>query len=389
MKTKFLIVLLLNIFVGVQIKAQANVYTLLAQNTLDSIYKYYPADEKYLLNETYPFNPKNVADYTASTDTIKKKRVAYLWPTSGVFSGVNALLRTTGDAKYRKILDSQVIPGLDLYFDSIRKPVCYQSYLTAEGRSDRFYDDNVWLAIDFAESYLETKDKKYLAKSEMIWKFVISGWDDKLGGGIYWCEQKKHSKNTCSNAPSVVAAMKLYEGTQNKEYLDWAIKIYKWTKTNLQDTTDFLYFDNVGLDNHISKAKYEYNSGQMLQGAVLLYNHTHDKAYLTDAKNIANSAVKFFVKPITKDGVEYMLFKKRDPWFVTVMFRGYLDLYLVDKDPTYINVFKANIDYIKKYVRSNKGLFEGDWSGERQDEFKWLLNQGCIVELSANLGGLK
>jgi len=26
----------------------------------------------------------------------------------------------------------------------------------------------------------------------MIWKFIESGTDDVLGGGIYWCEQKKY-----------------------------------------------------------------------------------------------------------------------------------------------------------------------------------------------------
>lgn len=179
-----------------------NSYLSLSDSMLNLIYKYYSTEQsKYLFSETYPFNPNNVATYILSQDTISKKRVAYLWPTSGVFSGVVALLRNTADKKYKTLLDDKILPGLNLYFDSIRQPACYQSYLASEGASDRFYDDNVWLVIDFTEAYLATKDKVYLERAETIWKFVISGWDNKLGGGIYWCEQK--------NTPKILVPMHL------------------------------------------------------------------------------------------------------------------------------------------------------------------------------------
>jgi len=229
-----------------------NKYLALSKEMLELIDEHYRSEEQPLLfNETYPFNPQNIASYTVSQDTITKKRVAYLWPTSGVFSGVVALLEQTGDKKYKTILNEKILPGLTMYLDTIRQPTCYQSYLTSEGSSDRFYDDNVWLVIDFAEAFRTTKDKKYLKQAELAWKFVISGWDEKLNGGIYWCEQDKRGKNTCSNAPSVVAATKLYEVTKNKNYLDWAKKIYSWTKSNLQDSTDFLYFNNINLNGKI------------------------------------------------------------------------------------------------------------------------------------------
>ena len=358
----------------------------LSDSTLNLIYKYYSADKAPgLLNETYPINPQNVASYIVSLDTVKSQRVAYLWPTSGVFSGVVALLSNTKNPYYKALLDSKIIPGLDLYFDTTRQPSCYQSYIASEGKSDRFYDDNVWLAIDFAQLALVTKDPVYLKKAEMIWKFVISGWDEQLGGGIYWCEQKKHSKNTCSNAPSVVAAAKLYQATKNIEYLNRAKRIYAWTKLNLQDSTDGLYYDNISLKGRIGKTKYAYNSGQMMQGAALLYKITGEKTYRTDAQRIARSALPFFTTEITRDGKKYRVFKQQGAWFVTVLSRGYFELYGIDKDPQYINFFKSTVEYLKQYARYDNGLFYGDWSGTNPDKYKWLLDQGCIVELSANL----
>jgi len=365
---------------------KSNSYVSLSDSTLNLIYKYYSADKAPgLLNETYPINPQNVASYIVSLDTVKSQRVAYLWPTSGVFSGVVALLSNTKNPYYKALLDSKIIPGLDLYFDTTRQPSCYQSYIASEGKSDRFYDDNVWLAIDFAQLALVTKDPVYLKKAEMIWKFVISGWDEQLGGGIYWCEQKKHSKNTCSNAPSVVAAAKLYQATKNIEYLNRAKRIYAWTKLNLQDSTDGLYYDNISLKGRIGKTKYAYNSGQMMQGAALLYKITGEKTYRTDAQRIARSALPFFTTEITRDGKKYRVFKQQGAWFVTVLSRGYFELYGIDKDPQYINFFKSTVEYLKQYARYDNGLFYGDWSGTNPDKYKWLLDQGCIVELSANL----
>lgn len=390
MKKNVVIVFSVFVFVGIVFSQKSeNKYLSLSNEMLQLIDSLYRSEERPLLfNETYPFNPNNVASYTVSQDTIRKKRVAYLWPTSGVFSGVVALLHQTGDKRYKKILDNQILPGLDMYFDAKRQPACYQSYLNDEGNSDRFYDDNVWLVIDFAEAYNITKDKNYLKKAELVWKFVISGWDEKLDGGIYWCEQKKGGKNTCSNAPSVVAAAKLYELTENKYYLEWAQKIYKWTKLNLQDTTDYLYLDNINLEKRIDKRKFAYNSGQMLQGAALLYKITGETNYLTDANNIAKSAINHFSKEIEKNGVKYRVFHNNDPWFVTVMMRGYFELYRIDNNPEYVNYIKSNMDYLMKYARYENGLFYKDWTGEKREKYKWLLNQACIVELSARLAGL-
>lgn len=366
-----------------------NKYLALSKEMLELIDEHYRSEEQPLLfNETYPFNPQNIASYTVSQDTISKKRVAYLWPTSGIFSGVVALLEQTGDKKYKRILNEKILPGLAMYFDTIRQPTCYQSYLTSKGSSDRFYDDNVWLVIDFTEAFRITKDKKHLKQAELTWKFVISGWDEKLNGGIYWCEQAKKSKNTCSNAPSVVAATKLYEVTKNKNYLDWAKKIYSWTKSNLQDSTDFLYFDNINLAGKIDRRKFAYNSGQMLQGACLLYKATGNTAYLNDAQNIAKSAIRFYSKDIERDGITYRVFHNNDPWFITVMLRGYFELYYIDKNQEYVNFIKSNMDYLMKYARYENGLFYKDWTGENKETYKWLLNQACIVELSAKLSGL-
>lgn len=60
---------------------------------------------------------------------------------------------------YQKLLDEKVLPGLAEYFDTRRMPEAYASYIKDAPLSDRFYDDNVWLGIDFTDVYLMTSKR--------------------------------------------------------------------------------------------------------------------------------------------------------------------------------------------------------------------------------------
>ena len=211
------------------------------RETLDSIYTHYSIEGKSLLREIHPFAEEYKATYLASEEQANRpNQYSYLWPFSGTFSAVNALLEATNDKSYQQLLDTKVLPGLEEYLDTKRNPFAYSSYISSAPPSDRFYDDNIWLGIDFTDTYRMTGEQKYLDKAEMIWKFIASGMDQQLGGGIYWCEQKKESKNTCSNAPGSVLALKLFEATKDSNYFNQGKALYQWTKAHLQDPSDYL-----------------------------------------------------------------------------------------------------------------------------------------------------
>lgn len=362
-----------------------------AQHTLDSLYAHYSIDNTCLLRENHPFDGDHKVTYLASEEQANQPNLySYLWPYSGSFSAVNALFETTQDLKYQRLLDERVLPGLEEYFDTSRTPNAYSSYVRTAPTSDRFYDDNVWLGIDFTDTYQLTKDKKYLDKAAMIWNFIESGTDSLLGGGIYWCEQKKESKNTCSNAPGSVFALKLFKATNDSAYFKKGKALYDWTKECLQDGTDYLYFDNIRLDGKIGKAKFAYNSGQMMQSAALLYQLTQDPAYLEEARNIAKECYNYFFTDFTPTGGEaFKMIKKGDIWFTAVMLRGFIELYHLDKNKTYIEAFNHSLDYAWNNARDEKGLFHTDLSGNNKDEKKWLLTQAAIVEMYGRLAAIQ
>lgn len=362
-----------------------------AQQTLDSLYTHYSVDNTCLLRENHPFDDKHTVTYLASEEQANMPNLySYLWPYSGTFSAVNALFETTQDKKYHQLLDERVLPGLNEYFDTTRTPNAYSSYVKSAPASDRFYDDNVWLGIDFTDTYQLTKDKKYLDKAAMIWNFIESGTDDLLGGGIYWCEQKKESKNTCSNAPGSVFALKLFKATNDSTYFMKGKALYDWTKEHLQDSTDYLYFDNVRLDGKIGKAKFAYNSGQMMQSAALLYQLTNNPVYLEEAQNIAKECYNYFFTDFnTTSGESFKMIKKGDVWFTAVMLRGFIELYHLDKNKTYIDAFDKSLSYAWENARDEKGLFHTDLSGNNKDDKKWLLTQAAIVEMYGRLAAIQ
>lgn len=361
-----------------------------AQQTLDSLYVTYSIDQSNLLRENYPYHDNFATTYLTSEGQSGQNRYSYLWPYSGTFSAVNAVLETTNDNKYKKILETKVLSGLEEYFDEKRIPVGYASYIRTAPQADRYYDDNVWLGIGFTDSYQLTKDPQYLAKAKMIWRFIESGIDDKLDGGIYWCEQKKEAKHSCSNAPGAVYALKLFKATTDSTYFNQGKALYEWTKKHLQDSTDYLYFDYVKLDGGVGKAKYAYNSGQMMQAAALLYQLTDNPAYLSDAQNIAKACYQYFFFDFTSPaGATFKMLKKGDVWFTAVMLRGFIELYPLDKNKLYLDAFDQSLDYAWEHARDERGLFNMDLSGATKDDKKWLLTQAAMVEMYGRLAAIK
>jgi len=349
-------------------------------------------DERYgvegspLLRENYPDDRAYRADYLADGTGEAPNAYSYLWPFSGMLSAMSALFETTGDRRYLDMLDNRILPGLDHYYDDSRLPAGFASYVQSQEQSDRFYDDNIWLGIDFAELYLSSGEQKYLDRAKVIWEFVKSGEDSLLGGGIYWCEQKKTSKNTCSNAPAAVFAFRMFEASQDSMYVEAGKRWYDWTKHHLQDPEDGLYWDNINLDGRVDKRKYPYNSGQMLQSAALLYRFTQDSSYLRDAQRIAASSYQCFFEAFTPLGDEsFRLLKRSDNWFVAVMMRGYAELHRIDGDKRYLNAFRQNLDYAWENARDSDGLFSKDWSGSEQASRKWLLDQAAMIEMYARI----
>ncbi len=359
-------------------------YLSIADSILSNVLNLYQTNDG-LLTETYPVNPDQKITYLAGgTQQNGTLKASFLWPYSGMMSGCVALYKATGNKKYKKILEKRILPGMEQYWDNSRLPACYQSYPTKYGQHGRYYDDNIWIALDYCDYYQLTHKPASLEKTVALYQYIYSGWSDEMGGGIFWCEQQKEAKHTCSNAPSTVLGVKLYRLTKDAKYLEKAKETYAWTKKHLCDPTDHLYWDNINLKGKVSKEKYAYNSGQMIQAGVLLYEETGDEQYLHDAQQTAAGTDAFFRTKADKKDPTVKVHKDM-AWFNVILFRGLKALYKIDKNPTYVDAMVENALHAWENYRDENRLLGRDWSGHNKEQYKWLLDNACLIEFFAEI----
>ena len=359
-------------------------YLSIADSILSNVLNLYQTNDG-LLAETYPVNPDQKITYLAGgTQQNGTLKASFLWPYSGMMSGCVALYKATGNKKYKKILEKKILPGVEQYWDNSRLPACYQSYPTKYGQHGRYYDDNIWIALDYCDYYQLTHKPASLEKTVALYQYIYSGWSDEIDGGIFWCEQQKEAKHTCSNAPSTVLGVKLYRLTKDAKYLEKAKETYAWTKKHLCDPTDHLYWDNINLKGKVSKEKYAYNSGQMIQAGVLLYEETGDEQYLHDAQQTAAGTDAFFRTKADKKDPTVKVHKDM-AWFNVILFRGLKALYKIDKNPAYVNAMVENALHAWENYRDENGLLGRDWSGHNKEQYKWLLDNACLIEFFAEI----
>lgn len=272
-----------------------------------------------------------------------KNAYSYLWPLCGMIQANNEIDKLTGSRKlFRNTLNI-----IHEYYDPAPPAPGYASYITKFKSGDRFYDDNQWIGIACMDAYARDKNASYLDVGKLIYRYMMTGYDSVLGGGIYWQENKKISKNTCSNGPGIILALQLYNATSYKPYLDTALLIYTWVNGHLKAPAG-LYYDNIQLGtNKIGKAEFSYNTGTMLQSNVYLYELTKDSNYLKEAINIADASLDYFYKSgIFRD----------DYWFNAVLLRGYQHLLKYHLDKKYINAFRVCTDNALKNNMNALGI---------------------------------
>lgn len=363
----------------------SNKYTTRAKYMFDKVWNLYRVNRYGLFSEYYPQQHSDTLTYMQDSG-VSSKKVSFLWPFSGIFSATNVMMRLPGQKQhYRAFLDS-VVNGMEKYRDTSRKPVGYQAYPPEFEKSDRYYDDNGLVGIDYVEAYKNTDNELYLKRAKEVFKFILSGWSSELGGGVTWLEGHGDQKPACSNGMATLVALKIYETTKDPYYLNWGLKFYNWMHDHLRDSAGLYWNDQKTADSSINKTYWTYNSGSMLEASVLLYRFTRDKKYLKEAEATAEASYNYFGKP-TKNHQTVILDM---PWFVVVLFRGYEALYRQDHNPKYINTIIENVDHA--WPQKDKyGLIDKNWYGTATElsKPKWLLDEACMIEFYARIASLK
>lgn len=213
----------------------------------------------------------------SSERKIKRSGPAFNWGVGVMLSALNAAAKL--EPKYKKWL-REYADAARVYWNP-KGPVPGYDVLPGPKPVDRYYDDNAWMVLALVETYDILGDKKYLDWASDALDYVLSGEDAKLGGGIYWRESDKKSKNACSNAPSAAACLAVASFRRTEELIGRAEKLLEWTRTSLQDRSDGLIWDSIDLSGKIDKTKWTYNTGLFLRASAML-----DKVGVIDNSNL-------------------------------------------------------------------------------------------------------
>jgi len=258
-----------------------------------------------------------------------------VWGCGALFSMLVAASRHSPQTYQRDLL--KFFDGLNRYWDTAVKIPGYEPCPTKGNGNDKYYDDNAWMVLTFAEAYQLTGDGRLLRRAYDTLSFVMSGWDDVLGGGIWWHQTHKDlRKNTCSNGPAAVGCLMLakYRPDHRTRMIQRAVEIVNWTRKNLQGE-DGLYMDSIQVETRdINRAALTYNSAMMLRAELMLHRATGDGNHLKEAQRIGRAADKL----CQADTAVY----RDPPRWAHLMVEADLELHRKTADPRALQRAQAN-----------------------------------------------
>ena len=201
-----------------------------------------------------------------------------------MFETILDAFETTGDARYREIFSE-----------------LYNNFLQRNGTdwtNNEFNDDITWMVLACVRAYKFFGVQDYLDKARKNYDAMYNRAHQRFGT-LVWkqSQENKLATNSCINCPATVAACYLAEATGDEAYYGKALSIYKAQRQLLFDASNGQVYDSRAwtsdgsMEADFNHWASTYNQGTMLGAAVLLYEHTGNTQYLSDADKIYNYTI--------------------------------------------------------------------------------------------------
>jgi Glycosyl hydrolase family 76 len=321
------------------------------------------------------------AYYVASVGLYRGAPYADAWPYSQAMAATISVAALPGmHTRYRPDLVAR-LSELQAYADHTDPaPAGYLAVVApplGHATSARFNDDNEWIGIELLRLYNINHQPALLSAAAQLMTMAYSQWDSTPGdpcpGGVPWQTLTTASdRNTVSNAPGAELGAQLYLTTGQATYLQSAQQMYAWTRGCLLNP-DGLYGDHISPDGQIDPTEWTYNQGTMIGAGVMLYDATHNRAYLRQAQTTAQAALATFDPQQLAD---------QPVSFNAIYVRNLLLLAAATNDPRYERFARWFADDAWFNVRDpTSGLFLADPGGTTQ-----LIDQASMVQVYALLG---
>jgi hypothetical protein len=320
------------------------------------------------------FEAMQKAYYISGSGLYEGEPFSFLWPFSQALAATVTMSHLNGvstipglAATLQRELNARLI-GLRSYLDTDNSGAPEGSFTSTLAAFDgtvapptgpggtKYYDDNEWVGIELMRVYESTHSTSALGVAEGIMAFVMAGWQTTnpegeelaCAGGVPFSNAIENTeRNTVTDGPGAELALQLYRVTGNATYLQFAEQAYNWVRTCLLSENG-LYADHIGPHGAVAQTYWSYNQGSMIGAGVLLYQATHNSAYLYQARQTAATALAYFT-PERLGG--------ENPFFVAVYFRNMLYLDSVTHDPPGSKLAQPYVDYAWQHLRLSNDVF--------------------------------
>ncbi len=150
---------------------------------------------------------------------------------------------------------------------------------------NEYNDDIAWAVIAFSRAHLITGNPLYRNVAQLNFDAMFArGWDTQyFGGGIWWRQSDRQSKNACIQGPAAIAASYLYQITGDVGYLQKAQMIHGWNRSMLFNPSNGSVYDNINTNGTLDTVALTYNQGTFIGSANFLYRATGLPQYYQDA----------------------------------------------------------------------------------------------------------
>lgn len=300
----------------------------------------------------------------------------YVWPYSQAMIAGQCMAGIPGiGRRYRRYVESDY-RVLEDYWNSETDPTGYDSYLRPPNGQggDKFYDDNEWIGLGFLQRHYMQGHR--LDRAAEIFDLVVFGWDDDPShpcpGGVFWTQADwSRDRNTVSNGPGAQLGLHLALATGERSHLDWALRMYEWTRGCLLAPNE-LYWDHIDLEGNIEKTQWSYNQGVMIGAGELLYRVTGREQYLRHARRTADAALEYYAEG---------RYWEQPARFHAIFFANLLRLWTITREEKYRTAMRSYADEAyDRFADPETGLYRFEGADPVT-----LLEQAGMVRIEAML----
>ncbi|EON96352.1 putative glycoside hydrolase family 76 protein [Phaeoacremonium minimum UCRPA7] len=226
----------------------------------------------------------------------------YWWECGALMGAMLDYSHYTNDTTYDSIITTALLAQAGPDFD-LMVPAHYGD----EGNDDQaFWSFAILSAAERNWPQPDSAIPSWLEIGENAWNSLASRWNTtNCGGGLLWQIFASNPngltyKNSVSNGGFFQISARLYRATNNQTYLDWANKIWDWSReVNFIDDRYNVY-DGAGVGDDCKETNpvsFSYSAGIYLYGAAIMANVTNgtDSAdWVERTKGLLDASKSFF-----------------------------------------------------------------------------------------------